>query len=373
MPYPQRPQIPNPYQIAGQAAQELGSQARQFGQDEDALRERFRLMMEKRAEAELKKQQRDEDLQFKRANEEREAGKVKTEADKAAKAAKVRMTISERLNNPEKPLTRQDEADLYLSEGLDLPVRFATPDVERPAALPSSLQEYEYAKKQGFKGTFQDFTASQRPPRVESQLPEQRLGLQEQGQRFQQENALRDEFNKKTVPFETARTAYDKMYGAIQSNNPADAYAAVIDFVKTLDPGSTVREGEYTTAKSAGAGGSYGRLKQSIRNLYDGKMTPEVRQNLLEAGRNLMAAEQASYDRIRKDYKGRVENYNQRGVNLDTTAVLSTYPEIQGLNGNSGKSSMANDKTFNSFQEAAALPVGTGFWVNGKHYTKGQN
>ncbi len=87
MPYPQRPLIPNPYQIAGQAAQEIGGEVKKFGEDQDALRDRFRLMMEKRAEAELKKQQLASDLDFKNKEETRKQtefeGKEKNRKEKA--------------------------------------------------------------------------------------------------------------------------------------------------------------------------------------------------------------------------------------------------------------------------------------------------
>lgn len=78
MPYPQRPPIPNPYQLAGQAAQQLGGQVQQYGKDQDELAARFRLMMEKRAAAELQKQQFTADQELKQADEKRKQTEFET-------------------------------------------------------------------------------------------------------------------------------------------------------------------------------------------------------------------------------------------------------------------------------------------------------
>lgn len=87
MQYPLRPQVPNPYQIAGMAAQELGGQARQYGKDQDELSERFRLMMEKRAEAELKKQQITAEQDLKLSEDKRK----QAEADQKTKAEQAKL------------------------------------------------------------------------------------------------------------------------------------------------------------------------------------------------------------------------------------------------------------------------------------------
>lgn len=78
MQYPTRPNIPNPYQIAGQAATQLGGQVQQFGKEQDELAERFRLMMEKRAQAQIAEKQRAEEMAFKQSEEERRQKEFET-------------------------------------------------------------------------------------------------------------------------------------------------------------------------------------------------------------------------------------------------------------------------------------------------------
>lgn len=163
----------------------------------------------------------------------------------------------------------------------------------------------------------------------------QRLDLATKGQAFQQENALRDEYNKKTSTFETAFTAYKKLSQALERNNPADAYSAIINYVRTLDPGSTVREAEERLARERASGGPLGAFGQYLSNLKDGRLTDPIRKNLLTAGRGLVGSEYDSYQSVRKDYGGRVDAYNGRGFGLDREAVLGTdytpqYQQIMG-------------------------------------------
>lgn len=163
----------------------------------------------------------------------------------------------------------------------------------------------------------------------------QRLDLATKGQSFQQENTLRDEYNKKTATFETAFTAYKKLSQALERNNPADAYSAIINYVKTLDPGSTVREAEERLARERSAGGPLGAFGQHLSNLKNGKLTDPIRRNLLEAGRGLVGSEYDTYQQVRKDYSGRVKSYNDRGFTMDPQAVLGNDygPQYQELTG----------------------------------------
>lgn len=86
MQYPTRPQVPNPYQIIGQAAQQVGSDVRQFGKEQDELAERFRLMMEKRAQAEIENKRYEEKAAMDKADADRKAkdfeAKTKRDTDR---------------------------------------------------------------------------------------------------------------------------------------------------------------------------------------------------------------------------------------------------------------------------------------------------
>lgn len=136
------------------------------------------------------------------------------------------------------------------------------------------------------------------------------------------ENTLRDEFNKKTASTEAAATAFRKLSQALERNNPADAYSAIINYVRTLDPGSTVREAEERLARERSAGGPLGALGQQIENLKGGKLTDPIRKNLFEAGKGLVMSELESYRVYRSDYASRVQEYIADNIGIKESRVL---------------------------------------------------
>lgn len=152
------------------------------------------------------------------------------------------------------------------------------------------------------------------------------------------EIAIHDDYTKGTAKFDTALPAYAKLQQALQRNNSTDAYAAVINFVRTLDPGSTVREAEERLARERSSGGLWGQLAQAFSNRATGKMTDEVRKNLLEAGRGLLGAEHEQYTRERNDARSRTLGYPDptgRGATLDTINTIGrgrdqAYNDLMG-------------------------------------------
>ncbi len=159
MQYPVRPQIPNPYQIAGQAAQQLGGQVQQYGKDRDELAERFRLMMEKRAQTELQKQQLTAEQDLKLSNEKRQQSEFETKQ-------KSEKESQEFLAGMEGADMADPAVQMRLKQGLMRGV--ITPEVYKAfqpekVTQPGKVQEYEYAKANGFTGSFTDFVNPPKP------------------------------------------------------------------------------------------------------------------------------------------------------------------------------------------------------------------
>jgi hypothetical protein len=175
-------------------------------------------------------------------------------------------------------------------------------------------------------------------------------------QKFQQENTIRDEYKKGAEKFETAFPAYGKLQQALKRNNSTDAYSAVINFVRTLDPGSTVREAEERLARERSSGGLWGQLAQAFSNRASGKMTDEVRKNLLESGRGLIKQEYEQYNRVRDDSRAQTLNYpDPRGIDasLDTLNTIG-----QGRQG-AYENTMSEDIFSNNPQPIPGVRVDT--------------
>jgi len=99
----------------------------------------------------------------------------------------------------------------------------------------------------------------------------------DQKDRVTLENTLRDDFVKASKDFTTVRDFYDRMKAAGPTG--AGDLSLVFSYMKMLDPGSTVREGEYATAQNA-AGVPEG-LRGLINNVVGGgKLSAEARQQI---------------------------------------------------------------------------------------------
>lgn len=159
MQYPVRPQIPNPYQIAGQAVSQLGGQVREYGKERDQLAENFRLMMEKRAATELEKQRLTAEQDLKLAAEKRQQSEFETKQKEAErKAALLKEIQGADMADPAVQL-RLKQA---LASGEIDPKAYEALNPKKPE-LPTKIQEFEYAKKNGFTGTFNDFVNPPKP------------------------------------------------------------------------------------------------------------------------------------------------------------------------------------------------------------------
>lgn len=140
--------------------------------------------------------------------------------------------------------------------------------------LTNAIKEYTYAKQvDGYTGSFTDWqTKSQR----------------DQDPTFQREHTLRDEYdsdpNVKT--FKQVRDNYKRVRASAQLDNGAGDVSLIFAYMKMLDPGSVVREGEFATAQNTGG------IDDTIRNLYNGvmngqRLTPEQRAKFVQAADSL--------------------------------------------------------------------------------------
>lgn len=203
---------------------------------------------------------------------------------------------------------------------------------------PSSVQEYEYARQQGFQGSFQDWQAQGRsqgaaPPASiqEYQLTQQQgftgtfadwqAQQAEPPDTFKDEASLRGEFTKASAPYVAIRDAYNRLTAAAGDGTGASDIAMVYSFMKMLDPTSVVREGEYATAEQAGG------IPASVLNVYNrlvnGERLPQsLRDQFLSQGAAQYQAAESSQTALVQQYQGLAQHYNfdPAGIALDMSA-----------------------------------------------------
>lgn len=137
------------------------------------------------------------------------------------------------------------------------------------------------------------------------ELKRQQVGLmkaQKQQERAQkQENVLRKEFTNRTKKFDEVIAANKKIEGSLTRATAAGDLAGIFSFMKVLDPGSTVREGEFANAQNSAG------IPDRIRNLYNQalegqRLNPVQREDFLRTSRQLFESEKEVFDTTRQDF-----------------------------------------------------------------------
>ena len=122
-------------------------------------------------------------------------------------------------------------------------------------------------------------------------------------QKVGNEAKLRDDFRQESKNHITLRDAWGKIQGAAQSQTGAGDMSLIFAYMKILDPGSTVREGEYATAQNAGS------IPERITAIYNRaikgeKLDPNVRAQFVEEASKIYHQSEADHEKIRNIYRG---------------------------------------------------------------------
>jgi hypothetical protein len=149
--------------------------------------------------------------------------------------------------------------------------------------------------------------------------PARPASQREAGASFNQANTLRTAYQKNVKDAQDSATAYRKVENAFGQDTGAGDIAGIFGFMKSIDPTSTVREGEFATAQNAGG------VPASVWNLYNRAMngerlTPEVRKQILSTAGSQVKAYLPAYEQAGKNY---TELATAAGV--DPTQVVQPF------------------------------------------------
>lgn len=112
---------------------------------------------------------------------------------------------------------------------------------------------------------------------------------------FQMEGNLRDEYRKDTKDFVSVRGAYERIKASSKTPDAAGDLSLIFGYMKMLDPGSTVREGEFATAQNAGG------VSDRVSNIYNKVLSGE---RLSDSQRKMFLGQAAGlYKAAEKDEK----------------------------------------------------------------------
>lgn len=137
------------------------------------------------------------------------------------------------------------------------------------------------------------------------------------------EKQLRSEYMDQSKTFQTVRDMFQTVKAAGAGDNEGVSDIALIyAYMKILDPGSAVREGEYATAQNAGS------IPENIANLYNkalsgAKLQPEQRAKYVSEAGKIYESRRTQQKRNEDTYRALARQY---GVD-PTRVVLDLSPD----------------------------------------------
>lgn len=164
----------------------------------------------------------------------------------------------------------------------------------------------------------------------------------------QNEGKLRDDYNRDISAYQNARLGYQKVVSAAKDSSGASDIAMVFGFMKTLDPNSTVREGEQATVQNSGS------VPQTIMNMYNKalsgeRLQPEQRAQFAQTAQHQFQVYQQQFEQTNHRYEGMARSYG-----FDPNRILMKQGPTENPPAQHAPQRL-------SPQQAAQLPKGTHF------------
>jgi hypothetical protein len=134
------------------------------------------------------------------------------------------------------------------------------------------------------------------------------------------EGKFRQEYSNQTKGYQEVKSAYGRVLASDET--AAGDLALIFNYMKMLDPGSVVREGEFATAQNAA--GVPDRVRNLANNLLRGeRLNPEQRKMFAKQAENLFTQAQKQEQTVRKGIERIAQGYGLNTQNIFYEAVES--------------------------------------------------
>jgi hypothetical protein len=133
------------------------------------------------------------------------------------------------------------------------------------------------------------------------------------------EEGLRKEWtgNAAVKDFATQASAYGRIINSSRDDSAAGDLALIFGFMKMLDPGSVVREGEFATAQNAA--GIPDRVRNAYNNAIDGtRLNPAQRTEFTNIADNIYSGAEGEYQKLIDQYTSIA---NRQGINPQNVII----------------------------------------------------
>jgi len=179
------------------------------------------------------------------------------------------------------------------------------------------------------------------------------------------EQAMRKEVNALVAEPRSVLVSYDKVRNAASNPSAANDLALIFAYMKMLDPGSVVREGEFANAQNAA--GIPDRVWNAYNNALKGeRLNDDQRRQFVQSADQVASSARNQLDSVAKRYQ---ETARQYGYDPERATGFTDFSDVQSST-NSGQSQQAARPTTEA--EYNALPSGALFIDpdDGKTYRK---
>ena len=214
--------------------------------------------------------------------------------------------------------------------------------------LTEKAKNYEYAKGQGFTGSFlefqnalsdkdrttaiKEFEYAEKNPRFalkQKQAADDKAAKASAGKNFKDVMDLRKEFLTQSKDYQKVRDAYMRVKASTHDPSPAGDLSLIFNYMKMLDPGSVVRESEFRTAAAAG---SYGeRIKAAANKVISGeRLSPAMREDFVKKSGELSAGMERQHTKRVTNYS-RLARRNDFPVDEVVVDITEATEEVIGL------------------------------------------
>ncbi|MCR9215307.1 MAG: hypothetical protein NXI13_16440 [Proteobacteria bacterium] len=150
----------------------------------------------------------------------------------------------------------------------------------------------------------------------------------ESGPDFETEQKLRKEFDAKNKDFVKVRDAYGRIIASASDPSAAGDLALIFNYMKVLDPGSTVREGEFATAQNSAS--IPARVRAQWNSVRRGeRLSDETRQDFVARAQKLYTQQESFYKENVNQYTALAETYGFDPQNIITDATAGFIQDQQ--------------------------------------------
>jgi len=125
---------------------------------------------------------------------------------------------------------------------------------------------------------------------------------------LQNATTLRKEFSNQSKVYIDVRDAYGRVLSSAKDPSAAGDLALIFNFMKILDPGSVVREGEFANAENSGSVPQ--RIWAKYNKVLQGeRLSPEMRADFLNRSKMLYKKQEGSHKQLREEYSRLAKKY----------------------------------------------------------------